>query len=53
MRTRVGLVPNADHEIRKTRKKTQQVQTRIQQDFIAKEKHENIMTKKILKIGVE
>jgi hypothetical protein len=35
-RTSVGLVSNLDHETKKTRTRRQQMQIKIQQDFIAK-----------------
>jgi hypothetical protein len=45
MRTSVGLVSNLNHETKK-RTKRRQMQIKIQQDFIAKNKQIKVMTRK-------
>jgi hypothetical protein len=53
MKIRACLVPNPDHETRKTRTRIWHMWTRIQQDFITKKKQNKAMTRNIPKIGVE
>jgi phenylalanyl-tRNA synthetase alpha subunit len=47
MKTKANIVPNLNHKTRKIRKKTQQAQTRIQQDFICKKETKQGYNKKM------
>jgi hypothetical protein len=53
IKVKVGLVPNPNHETRQTRTRTWQVQTKIQQKFIPKQKQNKVMIKNMSKTGVE
>ncbi len=48
-----SLVPNPNHETRKTRIRTQQLETKIQQDFIVKINKTRLWQENIPKTDVE